>query len=156
MGCQAAVIANSLHLGDDHGMEDFLTRNGWVFDSADGFIAHIGGLWHLTNQAGNHYGFVTRDIHANRNGVVHGGMIMSFVDRAFGMHSRLSSGSAKSATVSLSHQFVAPLQLGKFAALTPRIVKLTPRMAFIEGTVMCDDQPIVQAQGVWRLARRDA
>lgn len=135
-------------------MEDFLTRNGWVFDPADGFIAYIGGLWRLTDSSGEHYGFITRDIHANRNGVVHGGMIMSFVDRVFGMHSRLSSGVEKAATVSLSHQFVAPLQIGKFAILTPRIVKLTPRMAFLEGLVTCDDQPVVQAQGVWRLARR--
>jgi len=136
-------------------MEELLAQKGWLFESADGFIAHIGGLWRLTDQAGEHYGFITRDIHANRNGVVHGGMIMSFVDRAFGMHSRLSSGAEKAATISLSHQFVAPLNLGEFATLTPRIVKLTSRMAFIEGTVMCNDQPIVQAQGVWRLARRN-
>lgn len=135
-------------------MEDFLTRNGWVFDPADGFIGHIGGYWRLTDQSGEHYGFITREMHVNRNGVVHGGMIMSFVDRAFGLHSRLASGSDKAATVSLSHQFVAPLPLGKFATITPRIVKLTPRMSFIEGTVLCEDQPIVQAQGVWRLARR--
>lgn len=135
-------------------MEDFLTQNGWVFDPADGFIGHIGGYWRLTDQRGEHYGFITREMHANRNGVVHGGMIMSFVDRAFGLHSRLASGSDKAATVSLSHQFVAPLPLGKFATISPRIIKLTPRMSFIEGTVLCEDQPIVQAQGVWRLARR--
>lgn len=137
-------------------MEDFLTHTGWVFDPADGFIAHIGGLWRLTDETGQHYGFITRDIHANRNGVVHGGMIMSFADRAFGMQSRLSSGAERAATVSLSHQFVAPLKIGKFATLTPRIVKLTPRMAFVEGTVMCDGEAIVQAQGVWRLASMKA
>lgn len=133
-------------------MEDSLTQDGWLFDPADGFIAHVGGLWRRADDTGAHYGFITREIHANRNGVVHGGMIMTFVDRAFGMHCRLASGAEKAATVSLSHQFVAPLKIGRFATLTPRIVKLTPRMAFVEGTVMCDGEPIVQAQGVWRLA----
>lgn len=133
-------------------MEDSLTHNGWLLEPADGFIAHVGGLWRRADESGEHYGFITRDIHANRNGVVHGGMIMTFVDRAFGMHCRLASGAEKAATVTLSHQFVTPLKIGKFVTLTPRIAKLTTRMAFVEGTVMCEGEPILQAQGVWRLA----
>lgn len=135
-------------------MKQKLVQDGWVHDPSEGLIAFLGGLW-IRDVAGRRtFGLLPQPHHANRNGVVHGGMLMTFVDRAFGMTARLTSGAPRGATISLSHQFVAPLQIGSFATVEPKIVKLTTRMAFVEGTVMAGDEPVMQAQGVWRLAAR--
>lgn len=131
-----------------------LIADGWWHDPSEGLIAYLGGLWRRDSHDASEFGLLPSPQHANRNGVVHGGMLMTFVDRAFGMTARLTSGAPRGATVSLSHQFVAPLQIGSFATLTPKIVKLTARTAFVEGTVYSRDEPILQAHGVWRLAAR--
>lgn len=129
-----------------------LIAAGWRHDPAEGLIAFLGGLWLRQMQGAHEFGLLPVLHHANRSGMVHGGMLMTFVDRAFGMTARLVSGAPRGATVSLSHQFVAPLHIGTFAMVRPKIIKLTTRMAFIEGTVFADDEPIVQAQGVFRIA----
>lgn len=133
-------------------MEQTLHADGWVHHTAEGLIAHLGGIWIKETDGQRMFGLLPAACHANRNGVVHGGMLMTFVDRAFGMSARLASGARRGATVSLSHQFVAPLQIGTFAVVEPKIVKLTARMAFVEGIVFAENEAIMQAQGVWRLA----
>lgn len=135
-------------------MRETLEHQGWTHDPSEGFIALLGGLWHREVEGAREIGLLARAEHANRNGTVHGGMLMSFVDRAFGMTARMAAGAPRGATVSLTHQFLAPMHPGQFAWVAPRVVRMTPRLAFIEGTVICEGEPLVMAQGVWRLARR--
>lgn len=133
-------------------MEQELRTQGWEHDPSEGLIAFLGGLWLRERDGMREFGFIALPHHANRNGVVHGGMMMTFVDRAFGMTSRGASGAARGSTISLSHQFMNPLKIGSFATVQPRIGQLTRRMSFVEGTLMCGETPIMQSQGVWRLA----
>lgn len=133
-------------------MENQLDRNGWVYDPSEGFIAHLGGLWIRNRDTEPEFALCLDERHGNRNGVAHGGALMTFVDRAFGMTARLRSGAPRGATISLSHNFVAPVQIGCIAMVKPKIVKLTTRLAFVEGVMTVEDVPVLQAQGVWRLA----
>ncbi|WP_427026193.1 PaaI family thioesterase (plasmid) [Aureimonas ureilytica] len=135
--------------------QEALRRAGWTHDPSEGFIEFVGGLWLRESEGAREFGFIAAACHANRNGAVHGGMLMTFVDRAFGMTARLGAGAPRGATVSLSHQFMAPMQIGDFAFVAPRVVTLTPRMAFMDGTVMRGETPLLSAQGVWRLARSE-
>lgn len=133
-----------------------LTQSGWVHDPSEGMVAHLGGLWLRETEGRYEFGLLSTPHHANRNGLVHGGMLMTFVDRAFGTVARLTSGAPRGATISLSHQFVTPLKIGSFATVEPKVIKLTTRMAFVEGTVIANGEPILQAQGVWRMASRSS
>lgn len=133
--------------------KDRLLSDGWSPDPCEGLIAFLDAFWLREVEGRHEFGVLPDPRHANRNGMVHGGMLMTFIDRAFGMTSRTVSGARRGATISLSHQFVAPLHIGTFATIAPRIVRLTGRMSFIEGTVMAGDAVILQAQGVWRLDR---
>lgn len=134
-------------------MEEELRACGWEHLPAEGMIAHLGGLWRRMDNGQAEIGFIARAFHLNRNGVVHGGMMMTVVDRAFGIAARDEAGVETSATISLSHQFLTPLQAGRFASVIPRVVRTTSRLAFLEGTLMSEGVPILQAQGVWRLIR---
>lgn len=139
-----------------------LTAAGWIYQPDDGFIGHVGGFWLHEGDVekedparGNglrRFGFIASKEHVNRNGTVHGGMLMTFLDRAFGMSARLVSGAEKGATISLNTQFMAPMQIGEFAEITPRVVSFTNRLAFLEGGLMREKTPLVAAQGVWRLS----
>ncbi|WP_225027582.1 PaaI family thioesterase [Xinfangfangia pollutisoli] len=131
-----------------------LAQQGWVHDSSEGFIAFLGGIWIKDAPEGRSFGLVAPEFAANRNGFVHGGMLMSFIDRVFGVTARTSSGALRGSTVSLNHNFMTPMRIGDFAQITPRVTRITPRMAFLEGTLFCGEGPIVSAQGIWRLSHR--
>ena len=136
-------------------MNEKLLLEGWAHDPADGFIEHVGGMWLRGPQGSREFGLLAQPFHANRSGVVHGGMIMTFLDRAFGQTAREVSGANRTATISFTHQFVAPVRIGDFAVSTPRVTRFTGRLAFVEGSLMRDGEVLVTAQGVWRLVRAE-
>ena len=132
-------------------MENRLENDGWVLDADDGFVGHVGGLWRRVTEGETQFAFIAKDIHANRNGVVHGGMAMTFVDRAMGQTARTVAGAVRGATISLTHQFLAPVRFGDLVVMTPQVTKMTSRMVFLTGTAWVGDAPVVSAQGVWRV-----
>ena len=132
-------------------MEHDLIADGWTLDPDDGFVGHVGGLWRREQDGQIQSAFVARPFHANRNGVVHGGMLMTFIDRAMGQHARHVTGALRGATVSLTHQFMAPVRIGDLVEMTPQVVRSTSKMVFLTGTAHVGGTPVVVAQGVWRV-----
>ena len=137
-------------------MNEKLLSEGWAHDPADGFIQHIGGMWLRGPQGAREFGLLAQPFHANRSGMVHGGMIMAFLDRAFGQTAREVSGANRTATISFTHQFMAPLRIGEFALALPRVTQVTGRLAFVEGSLIREGGVLVSAQGVWRLVRDES
>lgn len=136
-------------------MEDMLKAEGWTHQEHEGLIRHLGGLWHRQTDEGIATGFIAQEFHVNRNGVAHGGMMMTVIDRAFGITARSIAQIKTSATISLSHQFMSPLQIGSFAWVLPRVSRATKRIVFMEGHLICEDAPVLQAQGIWRIVRAE-
>ncbi|MGP9788788.1 PaaI family thioesterase [Roseinatronobacter sp. NSM] len=135
-------------------MSTSLENAGWYLEPDDGFIGHVGGLWRRDVAGVGQVAFIAQEIHANRNGVVHGGMLMTFVDRALGQAARLAAGAERGATISLNYQFLAPVNIGDVVEITPQIVKITRRMVFVAGTACVCDAPVISAQGVFRVFHR--
>lgn len=133
-------------------MKHELENAGWRLDPDDGFIGHVGGLWRREVAGQTQLAFLATRIHANRNDVVHGGMLMTFVDRAMGQTARLATGARRGATISLNHQFLAPVLIGEFVQIEPQITKATTRLVFLTGTAFVGDAPVISAQGVWRMS----
>ena len=132
-------------------MKSKLKNDGWQMNPDDGFVGHVGGLWQ--REIGGHlqFAFIALDIHLNSNGVVQGGMLMTFVDRAMGQTARVATGAVRGATISLNHQFLAPVRIGDLVEITPLITKKTSRMVFLTGTPSVEGEPVISAQGVWRV-----
>lgn len=125
---------------------------GWRMDPDNGFVGHVGGLWHRDVDGIHQLAFIAREIHANRNGLVHGGMLMTFIDRAFGQVARLTTTATQSTTVSLNHQFLAPVRIGDLVKVTPAVQKVTPRMVFLAATAFVGNAPVISSQGVFRIS----
>ena len=133
-------------------MKNKLKNDGWQMNPDDGFVGHVGGLWQREIDGHMQFAFIALDIHTNRNGVVHGGMLMTFVDRAMGQTARLATGAVRGATISLNHQFLAPVRIGDLVEITPLITKKTSRMVFLTGNSYVEGEPVISAQGVWRVS----
>lgn len=133
-------------------MIDELTRGGYILDPDDGFIGHVGGMWRRIVDTQPEFAFIARDFHANRNGFVHGGMLVTFVDRAMGQTARHRVDATRGATVNLNSQFLAPARIGDLVKVVPQITAITARMVFISGTVMVGAVPVLSAQGIYRVS----
>ena len=67
---------------------DKLKSDGWKVADTTGFLTLIGPLWERLKDGGLELALITEDKHHNRRGLVQGGVIMTFADRACGMAAR--------------------------------------------------------------------
>jgi acyl-coenzyme A thioesterase PaaI-like protein len=132
-----------------------LLKAGWNYDPADGFIAHFGGIWTRGEGIETEYGFVSSGHHENRNGVVHGGALMAFADRALGSTARAARELEWGTTITLTCTFMTPLKIGVLASILPTVSRMTHKMAFLSGTIVSNEIPIMSAQGVWKVRPRE-
>jgi uncharacterized protein (TIGR00369 family) len=77
------------------------------------------------------YAIVTDRRHGNRNGVVHGGVLMTLADKAAGTIARRSAKIARAATVQLDQQFVRRVDVGDFVEARCEIVRAARSLVFI-------------------------
>jgi len=133
-------------------MEHELVSLGWRLETDVGFVGHVGGFWHRDIDGQMQIAFIAQPYHANRNGVAHGGMLMTFTDRALGQVARLKTKATRGATISLTQHFLAPVRVGEFVEIRPDITKVTTHMVFISGTAYVNGDPVISAQGVFRVS----
>ena len=93
--------------------------------------------------------------HANGLGLVHGGMLTSFMDgllaAAVWRASRRSS-----VTIHLSVDFLHMARVGQWVFGESRVTRLTRDVAFVEGRAHAIGTDVVRASGVFKLMRKPA
>ncbi|MGU3285872.1 PaaI family thioesterase [Methylobacterium mesophilicum] len=125
---------------------------GWALVEDTGFIAHVGPL-HI-RAADGAYAFRAEQKHANLIGVVHGGMLMSFADRALGETAMRAADGANCVTIQLEMKFVDVGRLGDWLTVHPGVVKRTGSLVFMRGEVRQGTRLVATADGVWKILRR--
>jgi len=93
-------------------------------------------------------------IHSNLADVVHGGVVMSFIDISLFAGSRMLGvlHAGRSVTVDLSCQFMAPGALEKPLDAEVEILRETGRLVFLRGLVVQDTVKIAAFSGTIRKA----
>lgn len=111
----------------------------------------LGTLYTRPKGDGLVWGFVADARYSNPNGVVHGGMLMTFADSAMGQLAEDASGKL-TATISLNVEFVAATPVaGQWVECRPSLVRLGRSVAFLRGEVSSGGTVLMVAQGVWRV-----
>jgi uncharacterized protein (TIGR00369 family) len=124
--------------------------NGWVkMDESDNFTIMIGPLWARSDREGGRYGFLATDKHLNRNGVVHGGMLLTFADKAMGLTAWEAGGRPSHATIQLETRFIRAVTRDRFVEARCRIIRQARALAFVEATLVTGDTTVVEASGIW-------
>ena len=122
---------------------------GWDFEPESGFIGLVGPLWQQRSGL-RRFGFVADARHANLTGVVQGGMLMTFADRALGILA-WEAAAAAVVTVSFDMQFVGAGRIGSFITCEGEVVQRTRSLVFMRGLVQAGDRPVGIAQGTWKI-----
>lgn len=128
---------------------------GWRAMEDIGFTAQIGPIWERDEGGTVRYGLLTRDIHINANGVVHGGVIATFADCSLAFANRRASGGRRQATIQLDVHYVASAQVGEFLEADVSVSRSGRSVAFMRGRISAGSRLIATAQGVWKLLSRD-
>jgi acyl-coenzyme A thioesterase PaaI-like protein len=134
-----------------------LLAAGWTEMEDTGFIALVGPMWIAPERPMRRYAFVAEDKHRNRGGVVQGGMLMTFADRAMGATSRgIDAAIVSQATVTLTFDFIDAAAIGDVITITCEVMRQTRSMVFMRGTLTCGERTIGTANGIWKIKTRQA
>jgi acyl-coenzyme A thioesterase PaaI-like protein len=125
--------------------------HGWALVPGRGFPSHLGAFFGRESEGAWRYGFVAEERHLNFGGVVHGGMLMTFMDDMLGRTVWEAAGQKPVSTIQLNNRFVAPGRLGDFIECVPRIERLARSVAFIRGELLVGDRLVMASDGVWKL-----
>jgi uncharacterized protein (TIGR00369 family) len=118
-----------------------------------GFSEHIGPFY-VRKPLNGHtlaFGFRVAPKHVNRGGVVHGGMLVSFIDHALGAMVFTAAGRKPCSTISLDCNFVSPARPGDWVECTGEIGRVTLSIVFIDGKLRVGDRVVMQAKGIWKV-----
>lgn len=128
-------------------------KAGWHPYSDDGFIGLIGPLWTREEEGIPRFAFLADARHKNRRGVVQGGMLMTFADRAIGMTVYHAIEQQPEATIQLNVHFVDAVRIGEFVEAHCQIVRRTRTIVFITATLVAGDRTVATAHGVWKILK---
>lgn len=127
-----------------------LAADGWQPDDDEGFVALVGPIWRRQSGETDRYAFMAEPKHCNRGGVVHGGMLMTFADRAIGRACRYANAHQPQATLQLDTHFVDAVQVGELVEARCRIVRRTRALMFASAELTVGTRVVATANGVWK------
>lgn len=125
--------------------------HGWILDHEVGFMQFAGPVWRSREGEQLKLALLTGRQHANRNGAVHGGVILALADHALGMVSLAQTGCSRQATISLNVQFVSAAALGDFIEVEAEIIRRTRTVVFLRGLLRVGPRVIATAEGIWKI-----
>jgi uncharacterized protein (TIGR00369 family) len=130
--------------------------HGWEPYTDEGFIGLVGPFW-TRNEGETHlFAFSAAHKHHNRRGVVQGGMLMTFADRALGMTAWYANERQPQATVQLDVHFIDAVQIGEFVEARCKVVRRTRSLLFMSGEFVVGSRVVLSANGVWKTLRKKA
>ncbi|MFC0284748.1 PaaI family thioesterase [Camelimonas abortus] len=126
--------------------------DGWEMIRSRGFTRHAGPIWFRRDDRGLVFGFRALPKHRNSNGVIHGGMIMTFIDRILGVAIVEEAPHVQpQATIQLDTHFVSGARVGEFVEARCALTRATRAVAFATATVYVGERIVAKAQGMWKL-----
>ncbi len=130
------------------------TDDGFTEMEDEGFIALVGPMYAgaMTAETAR-FRFVAQDKHRNLRGVVQGGMIMTFADRAMGLTARQGDPRIRTATVQLDVHFIDAVHVDDVTEIECRILRRTRSLIFMDGTMRVGGRLVATARGTWKLLR---
>ena len=101
-------------------------------------------------------GFRVKPRHLNSAGICHGGVLATFADLQGSALKRHAGLKIVSPTISLSLDFLSPVQSGDWVEGYPELLKLSGKMLFFQSVLKRGDDIVVRCNGIYKLIRDKA
>jgi acyl-coenzyme A thioesterase 13 len=127
----------------------------WQPRITNDFPHFVGPILERLENGGRIFAFRADARHANDRGVVHGGMLMTFADQAFGELVLDSVKRRLCATVQLNTHFIAAVQIGDLVEARGEIVRGTRSLVFMRGLLTIGERTVASIDGIWKVLHGD-
>ncbi len=125
--------------------------DGWKPLPERGFTVIVGSFLSKKFEDGYRFGFVAEPRHANVGGVVHGGMLMTFMDDLLGASVWFAVKQRPVSTIQLNNRFISPARPGDFVTMMPKVERVTKSVVFVSGELRVGDRLVMSSDGVWKI-----
>ena len=123
---------------------------GWEPYIDEGFIGLVGPFWTRKSGDTHLFAFKAAPKHHNRRGIVQGGMLTTFADRAMGMTCWYANERQPQATVHLDMHFIDAVHIGEFVEAKCKVVRRTRALVFMSAELVVGERIVATANGVWK------
>jgi acyl-coenzyme A thioesterase PaaI-like protein len=126
---------------------------GWRLMRGGAMPAGIGFPWAKRLDHHWRYGMLTTAAHANPQGVLHGGILMTFADHGLSLLAWEAAHRAPCTTIQLNTHFLAAVEPGDFVELRGEVTRATKGLVFVRGVLSVGDGDVAAVDGIWRVLR---
>lgn len=124
----------------------------WTRRELKGIPGSLGALWTHRDKDGWHYGVQLDESHANAQGLIHGGVLMTFMDHGLSLLVWEACGRAMCSTIHLDSHFLSAVCPPAFVELHGQILRQGRTMVFARGVLRVAGTDVMEATGVWSIA----
>ncbi len=117
----------------------------------DPFPALVGPFWSRREGEGWAYGLLAEEKHANAHGIVHGGMVMTFLDQTLGIACWEAAARRPLVTIQLNTHFIGASRAGDFLEARAEVLRTTRSLVFVRGRLTSAGREVAAADGVWKV-----
>ncbi len=117
------------------------------------FSQHNGPYYYRPTQTGAEHAFFALKRHCNGLGIVHGGMLASFIDGLLG-HAVSADANAASVTIHLSLDYLSMARAGEWVQGEARVTRRAKDVAFAEARAFVGSKDVVRATAIFKLMDR--
>ena len=138
---------------------DALAADGWkIYESASPFSIPHGPTYQKIDPDGTcRRAFRAGEQHCNAAGIVHGGMLVTFIDALMGI-TVAHNAQSTALTIRLTTDFLSIARPGDWIEGHSQVSKLTSGIAFVDAEAFvagpAANRPVISAQGLFKLMRR--
>ena len=119
-----------------------------------GFLQAVGPIYVKREAGRSIFGLLVEEVHCNAKDMCHGGMLASLADVVLGIGGlEQAAVSGFFVTVNLTQDFLAPVPLGAWLEARVELLKATRTMMFVQGVFTVEGEPVLRANGVFRMPR---
>ena len=121
----------------------------------DPFEIYVGPVFEAGETGTKRYAFRVDERHANRSGMAHGGMLMTFADAALGQAVWDATDRVPSVTLNMQVQFLRAAGQGELVEVVPVVTRRTRALVFIRGDFTVAREIVMTVSSVWKLLGQD-
>lgn len=128
---------------------------GFVPSTRGPFTTHNGPMFHRRTEEGQQHAFFVLARHCNSVGIVHGGMLATFMDGVLAGGVARATG-ATPITVHLSLDFLSMARTGEWVFGEARVTRKTKDLVFVEGRIWSGEREVMRGSAVFKPMHRKA